>query len=255
MKGSIGANAVPRCCGEKRVQGGVYIENGGGCTPFEHFLFCPSLPITDEMGITDIGTSIFNIPNNDTPHVADMIGQKFYPFPVYWIEETKRHGLSRRVTKQIASKLTRDSMIFICHRKAYSVVFDMYPHSFSCPKHKPEHKNQLDIDMCISFFWEDVDKTSTMKPFRDGDKVNGVQYNNKYYVKGAKQALVTLPSVQFVCHLRDKKVKPDYHKNGAFFAAFPITRLVVVKAEDGSHEETLDELRNTPNLLVDELKK
>jgi len=252
----FGAKAVPRACGNTRTQGGVYVENGGGVygMPIEHFFLCPSIPITDDFGISDVGVTMFKLPGSDTPHIADMIGQKFYPYPVYWIEETRYNGLSRKISQQIASKLTKDSMIFMCHRKAFVNNFNDYPHRFPCPVQK--HEDLDKEDMCIGYFYEDIDKNDErVHIFRDGDTVNGKPKIDNNYSVGASQAKVILPSVEFICHLRDKKITPDYHKNGALFAAFPITRLVVVKADDGSHKETYEQIALSTDLIVDEVDK
>lgn len=255
MDDFFGARAVPRACGNTRTQGGIYVESGGSIgVPIDELLLCPSLPITDEMGISDVGVTVFNLPNNKTPHIADMIGKEFYPYPVYWIEETRYNGLSRKISKQVASKLTKDSLIFMCHRRAYVRNFKQYPHRFKCPLHK--HINQQDTDMCISFFWEDIDKADDrVHIFRDGDTINKKPFVDLFYTKGAKQAKVVLPSAEFVCHLRDYNIQPEYHENGAIFAAFHISRLVVVKCDDGSHEDTYNNVKESTNLIVDMVDK
>ena len=51
----IGANAVPRCCGDRRQEGGVYIECGGGTAPLEDFLLCPPILIQESFGLQSNG--------------------------------------------------------------------------------------------------------------------------------------------------------------------------------------------------------
>lgn len=260
---SIGAMAVPRACGKTREQGGVYIENGGGNAVIEDFMLCPPPKITQGMGVSDIGTTVVTLPHKECASVIDMIGKTYYPYPVYWIEETRRFGLSRKISKSVALKLEPNSMIIMAHRRAYVENFKDYPHHYTCPILRPDHKEYSEVDMCLGFVWEDLEmggddivqitpqiiKEHGMNPF-----VGRATYSKQALEHLLQGVLVTLPAASFYAHLRPEGMTPEYYEHGAMFAAFPISRIVVVEAEDGSHKETLDELHDKSDLIVDQVE-
>lgn len=258
-----GALQMPRMCGSSRIEGGIYLENGGGDAALEEFLLCPGRMIPDNLVLPNRGVRLFHDAEGQI-HVGDMIGESSYPFPVIWLEETRVGGVSRHINKQVASQLTPGSLVFVAHKKAYTLQFNQYPHFFHCPIHKSEHQEQQNIEQCISYYWEDFEDMSGFTSRMEDDE-------DIQFPAHCMQHRESLPDYmryrKKVCHFRHPagfsfygffrrtQQKPVYWKNGAFFAAFPISRVVVVSARNGSHTDVLHELQDTIEIPVEEVEK
>jgi len=219
------ANAsIKRGCG-KRKEGGVYAESGNSKkgSPLESFVLCPPIPFDpDEFGISPIGVQLRQF-QGETWHIVDWVGSKYYPNVTDFLEEVRRFGLSRRLPRSLDfSKLTNESRLYLVHSQAWiekpspylsnrlggnrvGMVWD------SCPR-GIEH---ADGEICSGLWWEDV----------VGMKTSATRVGNR-----------VMPAFQY------SAAKPPNSSDGehgvAFFAKFPIHRLALIRAEDGSHNDT-----------------
>lgn len=211
---------VQRGCGQ-REQGAVYLETGldpDGAEVWE-FLVDPPHPFSID---AKLGQELIEV--DGTAHVFDWIGQKHYPWPCDFVEEIRRHGLSRRVSRNFDfDRLTRGSRVFCIHGRAlYEGHPIQEPKDFEaetrCGLHAQEgdesHLKDRRLPCTRKWWWAatpDVEGSTTRS-------VGDVTYE---YVEGVKM--------------------PD--PEPAIFAAFPISNLTVIRAKDGSHEDTYDEVR------------
>lgn len=225
MFGAVGG--IARGCG-KRKQGGAYAECG--LSPFgrpvEEFLFCPPVEVDlESLGIKK-RVATLSQPMDGVINVLDWVGEKFYPNVADFIEEVRRFGMSRRLPKDMDfSKLGPGSRQILFHANA--VIDDPIPfHKYRLGGHSlglkwdncPKDRVHGPADMCAGLWWEDVPHVEIVPPI----KRMGTRKMPSFTFSAAK------PPVEGV------------HHYPAMFAAFPITRIAVVRAEDGSHEKVAD---------------
>ncbi len=250
------AQAVERGCG-KRKQGGVYIECGLSPVgePLEHFIMDPPVRLPAGMPISPIGVSV--VQRAGAFHVVDWVGAEFYPNVADFLEEVRRFGLSRRVPKNFDfATLSGVTRIILVHPRAWvENVADYRLRALSeglrigapvwtCPKNDAGHLALAEDPgrMCAGAWWQDVTDWESREervPFgADGP-----------YPRGVVRAM---PSFRYFAHARPEGFEPQHAP--AFFASFPISRVVVVKADDGSHEETFRRMQaaGVPVAIVDE---
>lgn len=237
-----GAVMVPRGCGE-RVQGGVYAECGLGPngTPVEEFLIDPPVPVPPALPITAIGVQL--IERDGVHHILDWVGSAHYPNVADFVEEVMHFGMSRRLPNNLEwGKITPASRHLLIHARAYVANCTEYA-QWDCPQHKPAHAPaevlreftervlSPDTDVfkvapctcCAGFWWRDIE--------------GGEPDPNATTI--SDEVIRKMPSFEYFGHARPAGCEPKYAP--AFFAAFPITRLVVVEGEDS--ESTLEELQ------------
>lgn len=182
-----------RGCGV-RQPGGVYLETMMGCQdasdprckPLEYFLLDSPVPVEEGLGLGALGVTILERPDGSGIYdVYDHVGSSGYPNVADFIEETRRMGLSRRISRnEDFSKLTPGSRIYLAHARAIlqqdalDAAYDAlileqaeYPgaHEFSCPCHNHEHSHlpgqeYVSADdepevcqMCAGLWWEDLE--------------------------------------------------------------------------------------------------
>lgn len=222
----IGTTAgVQRGCGY-REQGAAYLECGLDPDGAEIWEFLIDPPHPFEMDST-IGQEIIEV--NGVAHVFDWIGATHYPWPCDFIEEVNRFGLSRRISRNFdTDRLSRQSRIFCIHGKArYEGQPIQKPKDFRGESRCALHATTGDRDHL-----KDRRKPCTRKwwwaaePSTEGSRIRSVGDVTYEYVEGVQM--------------------PD--PEPGIFASFPISNLTVIQANDGSHEETHDSLRErTPN--------
>lgn len=234
---------VVRGCGE-RVAGGIYItvplsRHG---MPLEHFIQDPPihevdvdgemLPIKDAFGLSALGVTVAKM--NKVYHVVDIVGTKYYPDVPDILEETRRYGLSRRISKQTNfSLLGPESHIILAHPAGYIDEYKQYADSeppdahdsYPCPRDIDDHlgmwreEDALPESMCARYWWQDVR--------------NGMRYDEE-----SRRVKKDMPAFSY-----DAYGPPDDITTGrrlAFIARFPIHHLEVIKdMEGGAHEEAL----------------
>lgn len=160
-----------RGCGY-RVPGGVYLVtdvNSKDGTPIDSFLFDPPWVPIDKEGNRHypgaLGVDIVQDPKDDkVNHVWDWIGCEHYPyFPDFW-EETRRFGLSRKVSSNLNFDLLSSKSQIIGFHK-YGVVsatkgfykrlakeFIFTTGMDMCP-----YKYHVNDQICIKDLWQLVD--------------------------------------------------------------------------------------------------
>ncbi|WP_229784041.1 hypothetical protein [Deinococcus sedimenti] len=90
-----------RLCGSGRTAGELYLECGlvRGGSPIEDRLMDLPLEVDPvEMGVSAIGISTFTDEHGVT-HVLDWVGADSYPEMADFIEEARRKGVSRKVSR------------------------------------------------------------------------------------------------------------------------------------------------------------
>jgi len=238
---------VVRGCGT-RQEGGVYAE----CRlspfgrPLEDFLFDPPRPVDpDALGLSEIG--VLPVRDQDgTTHLMDWIGRKHYPTPADFIEEVRRFGMSRRLPRSLDFRLLtpRSKMLLVHaegldwnHRALYEILA-RNREGWSCPKGLPEHaptdaagRPQVPVEMCAGLWWEAV-------PHNAGER-------------HGRAHMRRMPSFSYPARTLPEGHRPDYQP--AIIAAFPISNLAVIRAQDGGHEAAAEKaIRATIPLVIED---
>ena len=231
---------VRRGCGVRK-EGQLYAECGLSKygRPVEDFLMCPPQRVDlGGLGIEPLGVRLYQFPSG-VYNVFDWVGSGHYPYVTDFIEEVRRFGLSRRFPKNMElDKLTVDSRLLLIHASATilnprAMKEDrigglVMNYSWkSCPR-GIEHPFS---EHCIGLCWEDVEDVKS-HPDYSIQRI-GTRKMPSFWYKAAKP-----PGIRATRH------------EPAVFAIFPITRFVVVRARDGSHEETLKRVESKSNLPV-----
>lgn len=163
---------IKRGCGT-RVPGGAYV-----CTdlspygiPIDDFLFDPPLVTRDNNGDIyypgAVGLSfVEDSKQTGLYHLLDWIGTNFYPFfPDFW-EETRRFGLSRRISLNANFEgLQPGSTIIGFHalgyleatRKFFKRLAKEWVHGTSFDSYQCQHQHISNNEMCVKDLWQLVD--------------------------------------------------------------------------------------------------
>lgn len=217
----LGAIPVQRGCGT-RQRGGIYSECGlaEDGQPLEAFIFDPPLPLTG-MDLAPQGVAWME--HEGTWHVLDWVGSNHYPNVADFLEEVRRFGMSRRLPRNAPlERLGPGSKHFLVHARAFIRRPDLYRPTmpeglYPCP-HYPEavegHPEGGEV-MCAGLWWEDVDGTEPL--------------NEK-----ARLGTRLMPSFSYLASPRPDGVLPMYEPG--IVAAFPITRLAVVRDPDNADD-------------------
>jgi len=226
---------VQRGCGT-REEGGVYFESGlsEDGHPLEHFLCDPPVPYQVD---STLGQTL--IERDGTHHVVDWIGQSGYPYPADIVEEVRRYGLSRRVSKTFDfEKLTPDSCIILVHARAvasdppegarfetdnYHGRLDTRCALFVSLGER-KHIYNPESAPCTRFWYLDAEETREPR-FRE----NGA---TTFKVATSEDA--------------------SFEMESGIIASFPISRICTIESSDGSHEETsnrISEKTEIPNAI------
>ncbi len=240
----VTASAPVRGCGTRK-KGGIYAEcplSPFGVSIVEFLFDPPILADLGELGVSPRGVTL--IERDGDIHVADYVGEKFYPNVLDFVEEVRRFGLSRRLPKNLNfSKLTPASRIFLIHRRAWIDNATLYfaareGNAWPCPKGIAGHMDSANPPgMCASLWWEDIDGGEKLPPPPDDPR----------WVRR------DMPSFSYAGRSRPAGVSPIYRP--AFFMGLPLARIVVVSdPEGGSHEEAVEKAgaAGLPVELVDE---
>jgi hypothetical protein len=139
-----------RGCGY-RQPGAAYlaVPLGAGGRPVEEFLIDPPLVIHDpaSLGLTSVGTAM--IERDGVTHVLDIVGREHYPTVRAFIDEARRMGISRRISRNSDfSKITPVSRLLLLHRHADIANAPEFPTSEACPCQAPEHVAEGFTDVC-----------------------------------------------------------------------------------------------------------
>lgn len=236
-----------RECGQRK-EGGIYVEFGlsVGGAPLEHFLLDPPIPTSQLTLISSTdtvirklnprGMTVARLCEHGPYHLFDWVGMDNYPNVADFVEEVRLHGLSRRVPKTAQfDLLDKRSRIIIVHARGYVHNFADYYDAvqlrnpkrkwdaiWRCPRGRFEHLHQVPDEMCSGIWWLDLDPRAQVAPYPRVGKHGFPLVERK------------MTHMAYYVALRPAGISPVYEP--AVAASFPIWRLAVVKAEDGSHE-------------------
>jgi hypothetical protein len=241
--------AVERGCGV-REPGGIYIETRRvvGGKPIENFLLDPPVPVPAMLDLPNRGVAIYGREGGDGEEVFDVydrVGEASYPNVADFVEEVRKHGLSRRVPSNMDfSTLSDRSTIRLAHPRALITnvaglykelareVRDYLNHpQWTCRCNKEDHKSLAWLfargETCVSCWWELV---------RGGEE----SLDPAHFPRTVER---TIGSVSYSARMRPAGFSPEYAD--AFFMRLPVHRLVVINdPELGKHEAALEKLEN-----------
>ena len=245
----MGATAIPgvtRGCGTRKERG-IYLECGtrpGRGHPLEFFLADPPVPMTCD---TKVGVEL--IDRGGVVHVLDWVGEQHYPVITDYLEEGRVFGFSRLISSTLdLSRLTLDSRILVVHARGlvvnhealrpfmperYNTAYDKqgrrkpaYKHHCGHLEHtaSPEHyQPDPNTHRCTRDLWAVPPATRV----EDGAPP-------RYIREFASISYEVFP-------LAPDAPAPEYVS--ALVASLPITNISVIKAIDGSHQETLGRVK------------
>jgi hypothetical protein len=240
-------NAI-RGCGDSRKQGGVYLECGlaPGGKPVENFLFDPPKPYRAEV---KRGVQIVEI--GGVNHVIDYVGESSYPYPSDILEEVRLHGLSRLVSPEvIKGQLSSSSKVLLVHAKAILV---------NAAEVDPYLENQRLRGRCAQYL-----ATGSLEHLQNGwakPAPGRPCTRHSYALAEATRAESLGQRALFIRELTPHVIypvepvmpgAPAPQWESGIIAALPITNISVVAADDGSHTQTIDDLRAAlPDLNIE----
>lgn len=220
------AEAIPveRACGSRK-RGGIYAECGLSPigSPLEDFLVDPPAPVDPAaLGLSPIGITMLDDPASGATYLLDWVGEQHYPNPADLLEEVRRFGLSRRLSRTLPfARLDERSRILLIHRRAVVEDATAYAADWrrTCPKGLPEHADLAQApSLCASVWWEDV---------QGGEPVAQEDAG----APDARLVRRTLPSFRYLARCAPTGSAPRYRP--AIFASFPLSRLVVIEDPEG----------------------
>jgi hypothetical protein len=160
------AAAVLRGCGE-RSPGAVYIECALSPVgrPFEDFLLDPPLPVPPGLGADALANKpqFWTDPASGTVHLLIWIGAEHYPYLPDFVEESRRFGISRKLSPQLLerpefARLTLASRLILVHPTARNLAWMYQSPPLRCLKHVPGHTSAAvtteRTGPCLSKTWE-----------------------------------------------------------------------------------------------------
>lgn len=110
---------VKRGCGYRKA-GGAYacIPLSPNGVPVWHFVYDPPKYIPEDLKLSAQGMNPIIRPDG-VVHLIDVVGQKFYPYAIDFVEEVGHRGLSRRIKVSDLVNLDRlNSLLLLVHPKA-----------------------------------------------------------------------------------------------------------------------------------------
>lgn len=244
----MGVAAIPgvtRGCGT-RVSGGLYLEcgTGYGGKPLEFFLSDPPIPMTCD---TKLGVEL--IERGGVVHVLDWVGEQHYPFVTDLLEEGRHYGFSRRIPRTLnLSRLSAQSRLLIVHARGLVVNHEalrpFMPKHLNTPyteqgRRKPAHKHHCGH----------LERTGSPEHYQPDPHTHGCT-RDLWAVPPATRVEDGAPpryvrefaSLSYdVAPLAPDAPAPEYVS--ALVASLPITNISVIKARDGSHQQTLEKVK------------
>ena len=243
--GAAAVQGVTRGCGT-RVGGGLYLEcgTGYGGRPLEAFLSDPPIPMTCD---TKVGVEL--IERGGVVHVLDWIGEQHYPFVTDLLEEGRHFGFSRRIPRTLnLSRLSADSRLLVVHAGGLVVNHEalrpFMPERYNTPytergKRKAAHKHHcghLERTGSPEHHLPDPHKRGCTRDLWAVPPASRVEEGAppRYVREFASISYEVFPPAP-------DAPAPEYVS--ALVASLPITNISVIKARDGSHQETLEKVK------------
>jgi hypothetical protein len=240
---------------------------GPNGAPVDWFLIDPpQLVDMAAMGLSAIGTKIVPWTYTDlktleevsTHYVLDVVGMNNYPNVADFIEETRRYGVSRRISRNSDfSLLDTNSRLILIHERAWIENADQYITAREegrgwCPRDIPSHLKQNPFAMCASLYWEDIEKGEKPKEededavLTHGRKMRNDQPGVQMHLQRTSDRAVIREMATFRYRglRRPDDVTPRYRL--AAFATFPIPLIQVVRDPIGqSHVAAVESARKS----------
>ena len=145
-----------RGCGT-RQPGGAYlaVPLGPGGSPVETFLVDPPVAVDAvSLGLSAVGVTL--VQRYGATHVLDVVGHEYYPTVAGFVEQARRLGVSRRVSKTTAfSRLNPDSRLLLVHPRALIANAPEFPASTRCPCGIDEHLAKRFSGMCARLWFQE----------------------------------------------------------------------------------------------------
>lgn len=231
-----------RGCGDTRTEGGLYMESGlvtGEGVELEFNLLDPPLPVDPQAdNIRALGVELFEGPDG-VVHILDWIGAEHYPYPADFLEETRRKGLSRRISRvtEIERLTPYESMVFLVHARGHvenwreylaaereSGDMTAHRHCARCLAGDHEHVHATASESCSRYAWMAFEADA-----------------------GTADCGAAGPTLRTFTDFRYRifpqpAITPTY--SPAIIARMPLTNLTVIAARDGSHQELLEDVRD-----------
>jgi hypothetical protein len=223
-----GVSAVARGCGTRK-KGGIYIEVGLSKRgrPLEDFILCPPLVLpVSELGITALGVKLI-ADQQGIYHIFDVVGSEHYANPADYLEEGRRFGFSRRISKRedFALLTPGKSRLINLHAHGYLAnADDLWPSIPAedrwCPRQHAHHCPPYTPPMCASLYWESV---------AGGEAIAGT-------LRGVTR---TMPSFSYRAKCLPEQFRPAWQLAG--FVSLPITNIAIVEDPTGNtHLSAID---------------
>lgn len=219
--------AITRGCGT-RQEAGIYCVSklSPMGRPIEEFLIDPPIKLNPALGVSPVGVTLITDTKGVT-HILDYVGSKFYPNVADFIEEVRRFGLSRRLPRTLDySRLTKDSRIILIHARAHIENTERYWQALgdarACPCDKPAHQQAEPPPMCAELWWKDVEGGAP------DDTPNALPTSVRR----------EMPSFHYYAARRPDYAEPLYRP--AMFLRLPLTGIEIIRARDGSHEQSAE---------------
>jgi len=207
------------------------VPTGPNGKPVEYFLVDPPQRIDrNALGLSPIGVTLFPDPQKvietaggikqPLMHVVDWVGEQHYPNVADFVEEVRCLGVSRKIARTTDfAGLGPGSRLYLAHAKAYIENWPEYDErieSLYCPKGLAEHRPRArPPDCCAGLWWHDVEGGEFHQDHRYHRHIAEVEYLAEPPPKGVKAKWAL-----------------------AMFAIFPLVKVAVIRAADGSHEVT-----------------
>lgn len=148
-----------RGCGA-RQPGGAYlaVPLGPGGRPVEDFLIDPPVVLEPEqrqaLGLAALGVTLLE--RDGVTHVLDVVGREHYPRVVDFVDEVRRLGVSRRISRTADfSRLGPDSRLVLLHEHADVANALEFPTDKRCPREVEEHLADGYRGMCARLWWDE----------------------------------------------------------------------------------------------------
>lgn len=148
-----------RGCGQ-RQPGGAYlaVPLGPGGRPVEHFLVDPPTVVSndqrDALGLCALGVTL--IERDGITHVFDIVGREHYPTVAGLVDEVRRLGVSRRISRTADfSRLSADSRLVLLHEHADVANALEFPAERRCPTERDDHLADGYRGMCARLWWDE----------------------------------------------------------------------------------------------------
>ena len=270
---------IKRGCGDRRIAGGAYIEvpTGDDGMPIEFFLVDEPVRIhaiqsgrgfkyfissdNGPVEMTPRGIRLVTI--NKITHIFDWVGKQHYPYVWDFIEEARRHGVSRRVEIPNYSSITSDSRLILIHPGAWvehadelaSGIIDKHGRkALRCPNataqsiatlrgwhgavmDRPSHDLDELGHHCLGYGLMEY-KAEDLSPD------NGEQsYSPRIFTDDTR------------FRVRGPRTIAEIRHQPAIFARFPVSRLVVVAdGKDNTHHQKFEKVSRSgvPTEIVEE---